>query len=231
MAVHVMDEYGVVIPAFNAGATIGETLRSVAAQTVRPYLVVIVDDGSTDDLVSAVAGTDLPVQLVRQENAGPGSATTRGIAILSTPLVATLDADDLWLPNKIERQLAHLAKFPSVSGVFCQWKTFRDDRPEAAGDTVTPGWSRTTMMIRREVAETVGPIVDPPGGRGEMIDWIARAREAGLVLDMMEEVLALRRIRPGSLSYGRDPARDRGYLAVVKLAMQRRALNKAGGDR
>jgi glycosyltransferase involved in cell wall biosynthesis len=226
-----MGEYGVVIPAFNAGATIGDTLRSVAAQTVRPGVVVIVDDGSTDDLVSAVAATDLPVQVVRQENAGPGSATTRGIAMLSTPVVATLDADDLWLPTKIERQLAHLAHFPAVSGVFCQWQTFRDDRPETAGGAATPGWSRTTMMIRREVAETIGPIVDPPGGRGEMIDWIARAREAGLVLDMMDEVLALRRIRPGSLSYGRDPVRDRGYLAVAKLAMQRRARNKAGGDR
>ena len=84
------------------------------------------------------------------------------------------------------------------------------------------------MMIRREVAETVGSIVDPPGGRGEMIDWIARAREAGLTLDMLDEALALRRIRPGSLSYGRDPARDRGYLQVARLAMQRRAQNKAG---
>jgi hypothetical protein len=60
-----------------------------------------------------------------------------------------------------------------------------------------------------------------------MIDWIARAREAGLALDMLDEALALRRIRPGSLSYGRDAARDRGYLEVARLAMLR-ARNKAG---
>jgi hypothetical protein len=46
----------------------------------------------------------------------------------------------------------------------------------------------------------------------------------------MDEVLALRRIRSGSLSYGRDPMRDRGYLEVVRLAMQRRAQGKAGGS-
>ncbi|RUW66604.1 glycosyltransferase family 2 protein, partial [Mesorhizobium sp. M4B.F.Ca.ET.049.02.1.2] len=70
--------------------------------------------------------------------------------------------------------------------------------------------------------------VDPPGGRGEMIDWIARVREAGFALDMLDEVLALRRIRPGSLSYGRDAARDRGYLEVVRAEMLRRAQNRQG---
>ncbi|TIU46974.1 MAG: glycosyltransferase family 2 protein, partial [Mesorhizobium sp.] len=109
-----MDGYGVVIPAFNASGTIAETLRSVAAQTVRPELVVIVDDGSTDDLAAAIGGTDLPLQLLRQANAGPGSATTRGIAALTTPFIATLDADDLWLPTKIEDQLAYLRGLPGT---------------------------------------------------------------------------------------------------------------------
>ncbi|RUY66189.1 glycosyltransferase family 2 protein, partial [Mesorhizobium sp. M7A.F.Ca.CA.001.05.1.1] len=84
--------------------------------------------------------------------------------------------------------------------------------------------------VRQEVVQSVGPIIDPPGGRGEMIDWIARVREAGFLLAMLDDVLALRRIRPGSLSYGRDPARDRGYIQVARLAMQRRAPNKAGSS-
>ncbi len=225
-----MTGYGVVIPAFNAAATIAQTLRSVVAQTVQAETVVVVDDGSTDDTIAVIEALNLPVQLLRQENAGPGSATTRGIAALSTSFVATLDADDLWLPSKIERQLAHLDRFPATSGVFTHWRTFRDDRPEVREAAALAGWSRTTMMIRREVAGVVGPIIDPQGGRGDMVDWIARAREAGFVLDMLDEVLALRRIRPGSLSYGRDPARDRGYLEVVRLAMQRRARNKTDPD-
>ncbi|MDX8536591.1 glycosyltransferase family A protein [Mesorhizobium abyssinicae] len=223
-----MSGYGVVIPAFNASTTIAETLQSVAAQTVRAELVVIVDDGSTDDLASAIVGADLPVKLLRQDNAGPGSATTRGIAALSTPFVATLDADDLWLPTKIGAQLAYLERSPQTAGVFTHQRNFRHDQPDLPDPTATPGWSRTTMVIRRSVADAVGPIVDPPGGRGEMIDWIARVREAGFALDMLDEVLALRRIRPGSLSYGRDGARDRGYLEVVRAAMLRRAQNRQG---
>lgn len=225
-----MSRYGVVIPAFNASATIRETLQSVAAQTLRPELVVIVDDGSSDDLAAAIVGIDLPLELLRQDNAGPGSATTRGIAALAAPFIATLDADDLWLPGKIEAQFAHLERQPGTSGVFTHMRSFRDGEADALAPTATPGWSRSTMLIRREVAEAVGPIHDPPGGRGEMIDWIARAREAGFVLDMMAEVLALRRIRPGSLSYGRDAARDRGYLEVARLAMLRRAQSKAGSN-
>ncbi|MBN9221035.1 MAG: glycosyltransferase family 2 protein [Mesorhizobium sp.] len=223
-----MANYGVVIPAFNAAATIGETLSSVLAQTIKPDVIVVVDDGSTDGTVAAIEAMKLPVTVLRQENAGPGSATTRGFAALSTLIIATLDADDLWLPEKIEKQLAFLDRHPEAAGVFTHWRTFREGRSDLPDMTSVPGWSRTTMMIRRGVADAVGPIVDPPGGRGEMIDWIARVREAGFGLDMLDEALALRRIRPGSLSYGRDAARDRGYLEVARLAMLRRARKSAG---
>jgi hypothetical protein len=117
-----------------------------------------------------------------------------------------------------------------MAGVFTHWRTFRDGRPDLPDGPELAGWSRTTMMIRREVVGSVGPIIDPQGGRGEMIDWLARVREAGFVLTMLDKVLALRRVRPGSLSYGRDPARDRGYLEVARLAMQRRAQNKTGAS-
>ncbi len=164
---------------------------------------------------------------MRQDNAGPGSATTKGFAEVSSPLVATVDADDIWLPGKMERQLRHLQDHPGVAGVFSHWVSFVDGNPEKRSSQPKPGWLRSTMLIRREMAEIVGPIRDPEGGRGEMVDWLARARETGLRLDMLDEVLVLRRVRPGSLSYGRDD-RDRGYLQVVRQAMLRRRQQNAG---
>ena len=78
------------------------------------------------------------------------------------------------------------------------------------------------MMIRTDAARKIGPMIDPPGGRGDMIDWIARGRDLGLRLELLPDVLAMRRILPGSLSYGRNPQKDRGYLHTVKRALERK---------
>lgn len=220
--------YSVVIPAWNAARTIAETLRSVAAQTVPPAEIIVVDDGSTDETEAVTRQSGVPVRYVRQDNSGPGSATTRGFALARAPFIATVDADDLWLGDKIERQFRRLEEAPQLAAVFTQWRTFRHGEPDDGTGKVTPGWSRTTMLFRSQVALSVGPVIDPPGNRGEMVDWLGRAREDGHQLGMIDEVLALRRILPGSMSYGRDPERDRGYLEVARMAMLRRKLKNAG---
>jgi hypothetical protein len=79
------------------------------------------------------------------------------------------------------------------------------------------------MLMRTASARRVGPVIDPAHSRGDMIDWIARARERDLRLEMMPKVLAL--IIPGSLSHGRD-SRDYGYLQTVKAALDRRRRGK-----
>ncbi|MDR7222207.1 glycosyltransferase family A protein [Aminobacter aminovorans] len=220
--------YSVVIPAFNAARTIAETLRSVAAQSVPPAEIIVVDDGSTDETEAAMLQSGVPVRYVRQNNAGPGSATTRGFALATAPLIATVDADDLWLGDKIERQFRKLEQAPQLAAVFTLWRTFKHGEPDDGTGKVAPGWSRTTMLVRSDVALAVGPVIDPPGNRGDMVDWLGRAREEGHQLGMIDEVLALRRILPGSMSYGRDPERDRGYLEVARMAMLRRKLKNAG---
>jgi hypothetical protein len=73
-------------------------------------------------------------------------------------------------------------------------------------------------------------MIDPPGNRGETIDWLARARETGFRLEMLPDVLVLRRIISGSLSHGRDIAKDRGYLMVARRAMERRKAMQTAAD-
>ena len=217
--------YTALIPAFNAADTIEEAIRSILSQTVRPRQIIVVDDGSTDETANLAGALSDMVRVIRQENGGVGSATTTGLAAVDTPFVATLDADDLWLPNKVALQFDHLEQNPGCDGVFGYMRTFGEGEK---GGEIGPGWSRTTMLLRTEAAMRVGPVIDPPGARGDMIDWIARAREIGLRLDMVDEVLSLRRIRPGSLSYGRDKARDHGYAKVAWLALQRRKQKESG---
>lgn len=214
--------YSLVIPVFNGAATIRETIDSVLAQTIPPHEIIVVDDGSADASGEVASAASPLVRVIRQQNAGCGAATNRGIAEASCAILAMVDSDDIWLPNKLERQLQHLDAHRGCHGVFCHMKTFRTDGVEAGSDRITPGWSRSTIVARTDAVRQVGPIIDPPGDRGDMVDWIARAKEIGLRFDMLEDVLLRRRVHPGSMSYGRDDYKDRGYLHVAWLAVQRR---------
>jgi glycosyltransferase involved in cell wall biosynthesis len=95
----------VVIPAYNAAAFVSRAIDSALAQTVPPLEIIVVDDGSTDDTASVVAKYPSPVRLVRQENGGPAAARNHGVRDSAGEWIGWLDADDTWLPRKIERQL------------------------------------------------------------------------------------------------------------------------------
>ena len=216
--------YSVVIPAYNAAATIGQSLQSILEQTIRPQKIIVVDDGSTDNIGAAIAGMRTEITLIRQDNRGPGAATTAGFRHVGTPFVATLDADDLWLPRKIEIQASLFESEPGVAGVFSLARLFADGAaPDPNGQgAIRRLWTRTTLLFRTEAARAVGDFVDLPGQLGEVIDWLSRSRDLGQRHALVEEILALRRIRPGSLSYGQDPERSRGYLAAVRASLERK---------
>ena len=216
--------YSVVIPAYNAAATIGEAVQSILDQTIRPARIIVVDDGSTDRTAAAVAGMGPEVMVVGQDNRGPGAATTAGFDRVMTPFVATLDADDLWLPHKIACQAALFCSDPGLAGVFSLARLFADGAvPDPNGEgAIRRLWTRTTLLFRTEAARAVGDFIDLPGQLGEVIDWLARSRGLGHRHVMLEEILALRRIRPGSLSYRLDAERSRGYLAAVRASLERK---------
>jgi glycosyltransferase involved in cell wall biosynthesis len=216
--------YSVVIPAFNAGVTIREAIESVLEQTVMPAAILVVDDGSTDETSAAAAEMGELVHVIRKENGGPGSTTSAGLFAASTPIVATLDADDIWLPTKMEKQLAHLRADEDTAGVFALGRLFRDgEKPDHGGSGgITRLWTRTTMVYRTDAARAIGELKDFPGYLGELIDWLGRGRDLGHKHVMLEEVLALRRLSPGSLSDATGSDRTRGYLHAVQRAMERR---------
>jgi glycosyltransferase involved in cell wall biosynthesis len=95
----------VVVPAYNAEATLSETLASVAAQTYRNLEIVVVDDGSTDqtrEIATRFAATDARARVVSIPNSGVAVARNTGAAASSGPFLAPIDADDLWHPRYLE---------------------------------------------------------------------------------------------------------------------------------
>jgi glycosyltransferase involved in cell wall biosynthesis len=102
-----MPEVSVVIPFFNRAEWLAEAVGSVLAQTYKDFELIVVDDGSTEEVPPGLL-TDPHVRYVRQENRGAAAARNRGIDLSSGRYVAFLDADDLFLPSKLERQVAFM---------------------------------------------------------------------------------------------------------------------------
>jgi len=94
-----------IIPTFNAGRFIVVAVESIRQQGAAVREIIIVDDGSTDDTPELVAELGEGIRYVRQENSGPSAARNLGVKLATSPLIAFLDADDAWTPNKIAEQL------------------------------------------------------------------------------------------------------------------------------
>jgi glycosyltransferase involved in cell wall biosynthesis len=124
-----------VIAAYNAEPTLGAALASALAQVPRPAQVIVVDDGSRDATAS-IAASFPEVQLITQPNQGPSAARNTGIRAATQPWVAFLDADDLWLPGKLSRQLAALERHPDAVLLAGDW--VRTD-PGPCADAATTG--------------------------------------------------------------------------------------------
>lgn len=149
----------VVIPAFRAIGTIDEAIGSVLAQTVPPHEIIVVDDGSPDETAAHVAARYPGVRLLRQANAGCGMARNAGAAIATGEWLAFLDADDAWLPTKLELQIPETAS-PDVGVVACRSVGQREPAfvPSPTFDDL---WQRnqvivSSTLVRRAAFEQAG---------------------------------------------------------------------------
>jgi glycosyltransferase involved in cell wall biosynthesis len=135
----------VIIPAYNAAPFIGRALASVLGQTHRALDVVVVDDGSSDAsaaIVGAIAEDDPRVRLIRAANIGVSATRNLAIANARGDLIAPVDADDIWHPKKLERQLAVLnASGPKVGVVYC-WSVGIDEEDRV----ILPTWNDSTII-------------------------------------------------------------------------------------
>lgn len=109
----------VVITTYNAASTLEETLLSILSQTYSPIDIIVVDDGSKDDTREIVQSVAPSAIYIYQENQGQPSARNTGIQASKGDYIAFVDADDAWLPEKVERQVRALQESPSCGWVYC----------------------------------------------------------------------------------------------------------------
>ncbi len=215
----------VIIPVYNAAAYVREAIESVRAQTYPNREIVCVDDGSSDDSLEVLRSFGDAVTIVRRaENGGIGAARNNGIAAARGEVFAFLDADDVWLPQKLALQMPRL----SVADIsFAHMRCFLSpELPESVravrecppGDR--PGYIASTAVITRAAFDRVGGF-ESKWRVGEFIDWMARAREAGLVTDLLPDVLLMRRIHGTNTGVTERPSRG-DYLRIMKEALARK---------
>lgn len=121
-----MPRVSVIIPAHNAEQTIGDTIRSVQAQTFSDFELIVIDDGSTDRTLERLeAAGDSRFRVFSYEKGGLPWARNRGIARATGEYLAFIDADDRWTPDKLESQVAALEAQPAA-GVAYSWTRFVD---------------------------------------------------------------------------------------------------------
>ena len=236
------DLVSVVIPAFNAERFIGRTLDSASAQTHRDLEIIVIDDGSSDrtaEIVLQKAEADPRIRLIRQSNAGPTRARNRGIGEARGELIAFLDADDLWHPQKTERQLQRLRERPAAGLVWC-WSIGIDEDDRIMAQRVSPahfeGDVFAAMLFQNFIGNASAPLVrrdclEAVGGFDEKL-WDAgavRCEDRKLFLDIAERydfalvpefLVGYRQYRSqGSWSYH---SMLRSHLLIVEEIRRRR---------
>jgi glycosyltransferase involved in cell wall biosynthesis len=207
----------VVVPAWNTSSVLTETLDSIRAQTFQDFEVLVVDDGSTDgtaEVVERHGAEDHRFRLIRQGHAGVSIARNKAVAEARGEWIAFLDADDVWLPPKLERQLALLEQDPAAGLLFTNfffWDGNRDLAVAYAPGAVLPGGNPlqalirsclfllSTVMVRREHFLGSGGF-DPALRLSEDWDLWLRLAERGIHVRGLAEPLARYRRWPGSVT-------------------------------
>ena len=230
--------FSVIIAAYEAAETVGEAIESALSQTLPPLEVIVCDDGSTDDIAGAVAPYARDIVFLRQENGGEASAKNAAARAASGEYVVVLDADDLYLPGRLEA-LAELARarpdldilttdaLIEVDGAVirrCYTGSFRFEAYDQRRAILRENFVFGHVAVRRERFLAAG-------GYDEAIRWttdwdcwlrmILGGSRAGLVT----EPLSRYRVQSGSLSSQRE-SHIAGRLQTLEKAVGRTDLSE-----
>lgn len=228
----------VIIPTYNRADLLPDTLESVLGQTLTNIEVIVVDDGSTDNTAEVVAAiSDARLRYIKNDRTGlPAAGRNVGIRAAKADLLAFVDSDDLWLPEKLAVQKRHMDEHPEVQWCFTHHGFL--DHPGGSVESCAlpllppPGPERfarllgcnfvasPTVLVRRALLERTGPFDEDPALRF-VEDWELWLRlEAASPGVFLPEELALYRRHPANATACPDPhAAGLRYLAGARHAV------------
>lgn len=236
----------VVIPAYNAEGYLAATIESVLAQTYRPLEVLVIDDGSSDGTVALARSFGDPVRVIEQENKGPAGARNTGFAEARGDIIALLDADDLWMPERLAACVDLLQSDPTLGFVTTDAYLIEEDTPTerryygdyqrfpfpARGSQLDEIAKRNFVFVSvvfdRRLFELVGARLDERLWGTEDYDLWTRFLLAGAEAGLVPEPLAWYRVRADSVSRARS-RQWRAHLTVLERHLPSLWLRGAHG--
>jgi hypothetical protein len=222
----------VVIPVYNGAAFLPHAAASVMAQGYPAIELVVVDDGSSDELPAAVGRLPWPVRFVRQENAGAAAARNHGIREATGEFFAFLDVDDVLPASTLERLMEQMTLHPNADVVMgrvqlSRFTTFEDPGEFIGSPTETFRFSLGAGLFRRRAFDRIG-LFDETLRYGEDSDWFTRARQHGVHVRNLDEVTLVAR-RHGANMTHRKSMVELNTLRVFKKALDRSRDQAAAG--
>jgi glycosyltransferase involved in cell wall biosynthesis len=214
----------VIIPAYNAANFLADAVQSVLDQTIIPSEIIVVNDGSTDETELVAKKFGNKIQYLYQQNRGTASARNRGLEIAAGNLIGFLDADDVWLKNKLELQSCLLQKNPDYEiaiGLLRRIPISKTNEVKHKklenGEYAT---SAGSSLFRREVFQKIGNF-DEKMGFCEDVDLFLRILDSGIKVWGHEDVVQLYRRHDQNMTL--DEKNSFHYLLrVFKKTVDRR---------
>jgi len=215
------------MPVFNGERYLHESISTIISQTYHPVEAIIVDDGSTDGS-SDIIKSFPQVQYIYQDNGGQASARNRGIRAAKGQYLAFLDADDLWVPEKLTLQMAAFIAEPDleiVTGHVTQFVSpeLRRGNQVSTGMSSKPlvGYSSTAILIKRGLLKKVG-LFHERCQVMETISWFAKVMESKHKTKILPDVLVKRRIHENNHSIRHRQGKNKAIIKLLKDSLDRR---------
>ena len=220
-----------VVPVYNGEHYLSEALDSILAQTYGPLEVIVVDDGSTDGSALVCQKYRGRVVYRKQINRGPAVARNHGVSAAHGEFIAFLDADDLWHPEKLVRQMVRFAARSELNVCLTHVQNFwiaelKEEAERFQNHRITrplPGYVTQSLLARREIFGSVGWF-NTSFKHGDAQDWFMRAAEQGIVMELLPDVLVYRRLHRGNRSRQVNASYEE-HLRVLKASLDRRRSN------
>ena len=217
----------VIIPSFNAERYLRFAIESVLNQTVSPAEIIIVDDGSTDNSVSVSSSyASHLVRVIQRSHHGIAATRNVGIKHAKGDYLAFLDADDLWDQKKLERQIAVFSEKLNIHGVFGKLQQFissdlsDDEKKRYACPPISQaGYSAGCLLIKHAAFLQVG-LFSEQLKAGEFIEWYIRAKQSGIIFEMIDHTLMYRRIHGNNTVLSDIPKIHAEYLKIVRMKLK-----------